>query len=141
MAGTSTVCVIVGILSEKILPLKSKAEELPPTALGALLPVMGGFEATAKIREYEQAHALSRSPIIAFTAQAMLGDREKCIRRKADRPSSISDNTPAILVANRHITAGPLASIIPFSKYVFPWEGREAHMDPNTPLEATRNIS
>ncbi|KAK6430992.1 histidine kinase osmosensor [Oleoguttula sp. CCFEE 5521] len=45
---------------------------------------MGGFEATAKIREYEQNHALSRSPIIALTAHAMLGDREKCIQAQMD---------------------------------------------------------
>nr|POE79982.1 histidine protein kinase nik1 [Quercus suber] len=48
------------------------------------MPVMGGFEATAKIREYEQAHDLTRSPIIALTAHAMLGDREKCIQAQMD---------------------------------------------------------
>lgn len=48
------------------------------------MPVMGGFEATAKIREYEQTHELARSPIIALTAHAMLGDREKCIQAQMD---------------------------------------------------------
>lgn len=48
------------------------------------MPVMGGFEATAKIREYEQTHGLARSPIIALTAHAMLGDREKCIQAQMD---------------------------------------------------------
>nr|OQO26823.1 hypothetical protein B0A51_06484 [Rachicladosporium sp. CCFEE 5018] len=48
------------------------------------MPIMGGFEATAKIREYEQNQALSRSPIIALTAHAMLGDREKCIQAQMD---------------------------------------------------------
>ena len=48
------------------------------------MPVMGGFEATAKIREYEQLHELARSPIIALTAHAMLGDREKCIQAQMD---------------------------------------------------------
>lgn len=48
------------------------------------MPVMGGFEATAKIREYEQEHELARSPIIALTAHAMLGDREKCIQAQMD---------------------------------------------------------
>lgn len=48
------------------------------------MPVMGGFEATGKIREYEQAHDLARSPIIALTAHAMLGDREKCIQAQMD---------------------------------------------------------
>jgi osomolarity two-component system sensor histidine kinase NIK1 len=42
-------------------------------------PIMGGFEATSKIREYEKSNALSRSLIVALTAYAMLGDREKCI--------------------------------------------------------------
>ncbi|KAF2770211.1 hypothetical protein EJ03DRAFT_76665 [Teratosphaeria nubilosa] len=48
------------------------------------MPVMGGFEATAKIREYEQQHDMARSPIIALTAHAMLGDREKCIQAQMD---------------------------------------------------------
>ena len=48
------------------------------------MPVMGGFEATARIREYEQTHELARSPIIALTAHAMLGDREKCIQAQMD---------------------------------------------------------
>ena len=48
------------------------------------MPVMGGFEATAKIREFEKAYELSRTPIVALTAHAMLGDREKCIQAQMD---------------------------------------------------------
>ena len=43
------------------------------------MPEMDGFEATARLREYEQQHNMARTPIIAFTANAMYGDREKCI--------------------------------------------------------------
>ncbi|KAF3005317.1 histidine kinase osmosensor [Penicillium rubens] len=48
------------------------------------MPVMGGFEATGKIREYERESGLQRIPIIALTAHAMLGDREKCIQAQMD---------------------------------------------------------
>lgn len=45
---------------------------------------MGGFEATSNIREYEREQELTRTPIIALTAHAMLGDREKCIQAQMD---------------------------------------------------------
>ncbi|KAI7901643.1 uncharacterized protein BX663DRAFT_543988 [Cokeromyces recurvatus] len=48
------------------------------------MPVMGGFEATQKIREIERNLNNSHIPIIALTAHAMIGDREKCLQAGMD---------------------------------------------------------
>ncbi len=58
------------------------------------MPVMDGFTATRKIRELEQGKKLEQSdsiesggyhiPIIAMTANAMKGDRERCIESGMD---------------------------------------------------------
>jgi len=42
------------------------------------MPVMGGFEATEQIRSQER-HTGQHVPIIALTANAMKGDRERCL--------------------------------------------------------------
>ena len=42
------------------------------------MPEMSGFEATAKIREHERETG-ERVPIVAMTAHAMKGDRERCL--------------------------------------------------------------
>ena len=43
------------------------------------MPEMDGFEATTLIRQHEEAHQLNKTPIIALTANAMIGDRERCL--------------------------------------------------------------
>ncbi|KAG0169870.1 hypothetical protein DFQ28_008278 [Apophysomyces sp. BC1034] len=49
------------------------------------MPVMGGFEATQKIREIERLSRLDeRIPIVALTAHAMIGDRDKCLQAGMD---------------------------------------------------------
>ncbi|KAH3667109.1 hypothetical protein WICMUC_005456 [Wickerhamomyces mucosus] len=53
------------------------------------MPIMGGFEATEKIREWEKEvnpinPISNRVPIVALTAHAMLGDRERCLEHQMD---------------------------------------------------------
>lgn len=43
------------------------------------MPVMDGFEATRRIRDYEKQQKIKRSIIIAITANAMPSDRERCL--------------------------------------------------------------
>lgn len=44
------------------------------------MPVMGGIEATMAIRDREDSQNLEHIPIVALTAHAMLGDKEKCLQ-------------------------------------------------------------
>ncbi|KAJ2152804.1 histidine kinase osmosensor, partial [Coemansia sp. RSA 637] len=49
------------------------------------MPVMGGFESTKYIREWEKREGVDfRTPIIALTAHAMMGDRERCLASGMD---------------------------------------------------------
>lgn len=48
------------------------------------MPEMDGFEATRQIRRLEEAEGRVPTPIIAMTANAMAGDRERCIAEGMD---------------------------------------------------------
>jgi CheY-like chemotaxis protein len=48
------------------------------------MPEMDGFEATIAICEHEKAHGRTHVPIIAMTAYAMKGDRERCLNAGMD---------------------------------------------------------
>ena len=48
------------------------------------MPVMDGFEATLLIREHEKKQGITRTPIIALTADHVNGTRDKCIKTGMD---------------------------------------------------------
>ncbi|MBL0745312.1 response regulator [Chryseolinea lacunae] len=65
---------------EEGLHLLSTTDDIGMVLLDMMMPEMDGYEVIAKIRESERSHL----PIIAVTAQAMVGDREKCLAAGAD---------------------------------------------------------
>lgn len=47
--------------------------------MDCMMPIMDGYQATAEIRAFEQAQGRPRTPIIALTASAIEGDRQRCL--------------------------------------------------------------
>jgi CheY-like chemotaxis protein/HPt (histidine-containing phosphotransfer) domain-containing protein len=62
------------------------------------MPIMGGFEATGAIREKERA-TKAHQPIVALTAHAMKGDRERCLAAGMDAYASKPFESEGLLAA------------------------------------------
>ena len=78
---------------------RSGAQAFDLVLMDVQMPEMDGFEATGKIRERERSTG-AHLPIIALTAHAMKGDRERCLSRGMDaylpKPFGASDLLQAI---------------------------------------------
>jgi signal transduction histidine kinase/DNA-binding response OmpR family regulator len=74
--------VLVAVNGREAVELADR-EQVDLILMDVQMPEMGGFEATAAIRERERA-AGRRTPIVAMTARAMKGDRERCIEAGMD---------------------------------------------------------
>ena len=61
-----------------------KQKEYDATLFDVQMPVMDGIAATQQIREIEQKEHKKRLPIIAVTARAMFGDKERILENKLD---------------------------------------------------------
>ena len=59
------------------------------------MPIMDGLAATQQIRSIEEEKNLKRLPIIAVTARAMFGDKERILEAKLDdyiaKPYNLND--------------------------------------------------
>jgi signal transduction histidine kinase/CheY-like chemotaxis protein len=76
------------------------------------MPVMNGMEATQEILHYEHINHLSHIPIIALTANALTGDREKYIEAGMDnyipKPINLSELKAIIELYHPHKVAVPI---------------------------------
>jgi CheY-like chemotaxis protein len=62
---------------------KLKTADFDLVLMDVQMPVMGGFEATAAVREMEKGTG-KHIPIVALTAHAVKGDRERCLAAGMD---------------------------------------------------------
>jgi two-component system sensor histidine kinase/response regulator len=76
------------------------------------MPVMGGFEATTLIRQRER-EGRGRTPIIAMTAHAMGGDRERCLAAGMDDYVSKPIDIQQLVAALERQTASAVTSVAP----------------------------
>jgi len=82
------------------------------------MPVMDGYNAVRHIREIEKQRASARIPIVAMTASAMQGDREKCLAADMDdylskpaRPTEIRATLNKLLAGQAAMATQPEAEI------------------------------
>lgn len=67
---------------EEAMKMLSERDEdnYPLIVMDCQMPIMDGFEATKHIRQGEAGDSYRDIPILALTANAMTGDREKCLK-------------------------------------------------------------
>ncbi len=63
---------------------KMNAGDYAVVLMDCQMPIMDGYTSTRRRRQHEAENGLARTPIVAMTANAMLGDREKCLESGMD---------------------------------------------------------
>ncbi len=78
-----------------------KAETYDLILMDVQMPKMDGLETTRVIRDREEKDALPRQPIIAITAHALSGDRERCLEGGMDgyitKPINVAELSAVLL--------------------------------------------
>jgi two-component system, sensor histidine kinase and response regulator len=115
---------------EALLALEQKPYDL--VLMDCMMPQMDGYAASAEIRRRQEAGRLPRFPIIALTANAIEGDREKCLVAGMDDYLSKPFKAESLL---RVIKSWVKASEIVVSGLS---EAAKAEAIVNKPLDSTR---
>ncbi|GIU18651.1 two-component system sensor histidine kinase/response regulator [Shewanella sp. MBTL60-112-B1] len=75
---------IIASNGQEALDFISTGKAIHAILMDCMMPVMDGFTATEKIREWENQHSLSRLPIIALTASVLDQDIQRCYQSGMD---------------------------------------------------------
>lgn len=90
-------CISASGMKEAFVILMREPESVDIILLDMMMPDMDGYEALPVLKEND---LYAHIPVIAVTAQAMLGDREKCLRAGADgyvsKPVNIDELLPLL---------------------------------------------
>lgn len=81
-----------------------KQKEYQAALFDVQMPVMDGLAATQEIRDIEEKEGKKRMPIIAVTARAMFGDKERILQAKLDdyiaKPYNLND---VVEILNKYV--------------------------------------
>jgi two-component system sensor histidine kinase/response regulator len=98
---------------------KNQSRQFDIILMDVQMPEMDGLQATSRIREIELA-TTAHIPIIAVTAHAMKGDRERCLAAGIDayitkpiNPAELAATIRAAVPAETKLAAVPVASVDP----------------------------
>ncbi|WP_205314199.1 response regulator [Pedobacter namyangjuensis] len=69
------------VSAQQGLDILNTDQEIGVVLMDMMMPDMDGYQAIAKMKENEE---LKEVPVIAVTAQAMVGDRERCLNAGAN---------------------------------------------------------
>ncbi|MDC0336003.1 ATP-binding protein [Pseudodesulfovibrio sp.] len=83
------------------------------------MPVMDGYEATRAIRAWEEDTGLHRTPIIAMTAYALIGDADRCLDAGADFHLAKPVKKSALFDIINQLTARTTTQSTPFGTPAF----------------------
>ena len=86
---------ISAVSAVKGLELLEENKNIGAVLMDMMMPEMDGYEAIGKMKSNT---TLQKIPVIAITAQAMTGDREKCLEAGADGYISKPVNVDELLV-------------------------------------------
>lgn len=87
---------ISSLNAEEVLPLLNANEDIGVILLDMMMPEIDGYEVLNLLRNHNR---YATMPVIAVTAQAMAGDREKCLEAGANDYISKPINTDMLIAS------------------------------------------